>query len=180
MRVKSYRIFALLSYMLFIVVSTSGAVAPDASTLTSFEVVMQKLEVSQDGGNKIFTIFDSNTTVVDLVAISGSSVGTFIGEAAVPAGTYNWSRVTVTRTDATWNVTVGGNSGSVSMPTYTTTVIDTNTSMSVIVPPDGSVNGIINMDAGTSYSSLDVIELGAGSFQFNNVTIAPVISVISE
>lgn len=130
-----------------------------ADTLSSFQTTIQKLEISRDGGRTYFTVFDNNTTSVDLVAISGQNVGTFIGSAIVPAGTYNYSRVTVT--DSTLQFTV--NDGTNGNGTITVTVNDmpagtfprTETqSMAVTVSDAGTVNGVINFDAATSYSGL--------------------------
>lgn len=173
------RIAFILAIYAFLV---SSAYAVD--TLTSFQPTIQKLEISRNGGKTYIIVFENNTTPIDLVAISGQNVGTFIGDASVPAGNYNYARVTVTGVSFTFTVNDGVNGNGTlniaasDIPAGTFPIVEGHT-MSVVVAANGTVNGVINFDAATSYSGLAYTFLG-GQYRFQGVTIRPNISITSE
>ncbi len=175
-------IFILAVYAFWV----SPAYAVD--TLTSFQPTIQKLEISRNGGKTYITVFENNTTPIDLVAINGQSVGTFIGDASVPAGHYNQARVTVTGVSFTFTANNGANGNGTlniaagDIPAGTFPIIESHT-MSVIVTANGTVNGVINFDAATSYSGLTYVWNGRAApnqYTFTGVTINPNISITSE
>lgn len=177
------RIIFILAACAFLV---SSAYAVD--TLTSFQPTIQKLEISRNGGKTYITVFENNTTPIDLVAINGQNVGTFIGDASVPAGNYNYARVIVTGTSFTFTVNNGANGNGTlniaasDIPAGTFPIVQTNT-MSVVVTANGTVNGVINFDAATSYSGLTYIFNGGAApnqYTFTGVNMNPNISITSE
>lgn len=181
--------FAIISVTGLIILAL-GRVVNAADTLTAFQNTIEKLEISRDGGKTYFTVFENSNTSIDLVAINGQSVGTFIGNALVPAGTYNYSRVRVS--DATLTFTVndeipGHGNGTITitkndMPAGSIPRTETGT-MSVKVSDGGTVNGVINFDAATSYSGLTYIWKGGAApnqYTLTGLTFAPNITVVSE
>ena len=159
-----------------------------ADTLASFTPTIQKLEISRDGGKTWVTVFDNNAAPVDLVAISGQNVGTFLGSAVVPSGKYNKSRVTVT--DTTFSFTVNDDLGlghvngtititSNNIPAGTFPLTEIG-DISVSVTDGGTVNGVINFDAATSYSGLTYLWNGGAApnqYTFTGVTFNPNVTV---
>ncbi|MBI4431512.1 MAG: DUF4382 domain-containing protein [Candidatus Omnitrophica bacterium] len=177
-------------YILLTLVASS----PAADTLTAFNTTVQKLEVSKDGGATFFTVFDNNTAALDLVALSGQNVGTFLGEAKIPEGTYNFYRVLVTSASLTFRVDgTGETSGSTNLNANTTGTLTVNLNnfaccprtetgtMNVSCKEGGVTEAVINFDAATSVNGLQYQDAdGAGSgttVVFQGVTFAPVINV---
>ena len=179
-------------FLLYGVFSASEIYAAD--TLTQFNTTIQKLEISKDGGSTFFTIFDGVSRSVDLVALSGQNVGTFLGEADVPEGHYNFYRVIVTAATLVYRVDGTGatNATNLSSSNTGTLTVDLTTyggfprtetgTMSTKCNAGGTTNAVINFDAATSSSNLQYADNdgpGAGTtVTFQGVTFAPVISVV--
>ncbi len=178
------RLFLVIATGLTILSLNNMANATDA--LASFNPTIQKLEISRDGGKTWVTVFDNNTAPVDLVAINGQNVGTFLGSAVVPSGRYNKSRVTVTDTTFSFTVnddlghgngTINITSNNIPAGTFPLTEID---DISISITDGGTVNGVINFDAATSYSGLTYIWNGGAApnqYTFTGVTFNPKITV---
>lgn len=180
------RFYRIILMGLAIVFFNKLAYAVDS--LTAFQVTIQKLEISRNGGKTYMTIFDNNSAAIDLVQINGQSVGTFIGNMLVPAGTYNKSRVTIS--DVTIQFTVNNEVNGNGTITITQNDMPAGTfprtelgNMTVAVSANGTVNGVINFDAATSYSGLTYIFNGGAApnqYTLTGVTFNPNVSVTSE
>lgn len=165
--------------------------------LSQFNVTIQKLEISKDGGRTYFTVFEGNTTPVNLVALSGQGVGTLLGEANVPAGTYTRSRVTISAVTLVFTVDGTGATGGTNLGGGTTGTLTINIattagapalplleekSMNVSCKHNGTVNAVINFDAATSFSGLTYTDndgVGAGTaVTLTGLTFDPVVEVV--
>ena len=168
-----------------------------ADVLSQFNTTIEKLEISKDGGTTYITVFDGNTSSVNLVALSGSSVGSLLGEAKVPAGTYNRSRVVVSAVTLVFTVDGTGAQGGTNLNAVTTGTLTINIattagapslpltdekSMKITCKHTGTVNATINFDAQTSFSNLTYTDndgVGAGTdVTLTGLSFDPVIDVV--
>ena len=177
------RIFIITVLVGFAILFLSELVS--AQTLTNFNNTIEKLEISRDGGKTYFTVFENNNTSIDLVAINGQNVGTFMGNALVPAGRYNKYRVRIS--DCT---IVFGNLNCCGGPAGGTLNITSNQmggaiprtetgDMNITITDGGTVNGVINFDAATSYSGFTYTWNGV-AYILTGLTFNPNITVVSE
>jgi hypothetical protein len=157
----------LISCLFFLIWISGMPTVFALASITSFTTTIQRLEISKDGGITWITIFDGNARAVDLAQLKGQSVGTLLGEAVIPAGTYNRARVRVTTATVTFSVdgaateVVGATN--LTAATRGVLVIDltaltafplTRTyNISVSCKHGAVTEGTIDFDAGTSYSA---------------------------
>lgn len=134
-----------------------------SATLTNFYNTIKKLEISKNGGATYFTVFDNNTSEIDLVAVSGSNVGSVLGtNSNIPAGRYNYSRVTVTdcrivfsmscsdHPNQSGTLTIGEAGGDYEPPQGYPIVVEDSIDLTVTV--GGTTNAVMNFDAASSYA----------------------------
>ena len=159
------------------------------SQITAFTNTITKLEVSRNSGKTWTTVFDNNTTSIDLVTISGQSVGTVMGAALVPSGTYNRYRVTIATSQITFrcNDDTGGGWGNLIVTQANmvagggvTFPLISEGDMNVTVNKDGTVDGKINFKAASSYSSFTFVLAGApgsGNYILTGLAFNPDITI---
>lgn len=153
-----------------------------AQTLTNFNNTIEKLEISRNGGKTWITVFEGNASSVDLVAVNGQNVGTFIGNAIVPAGRYNKYRVRISDSTIVFgNLNCcGGPAGgtlNITSDQMGGAIPRTETGdMNITVTDGGTVNGVINFDAATSYSGFGYNFVG-GQYILTGLTFSPNITV---
>jgi hypothetical protein len=190
----------LLKRIIFAVVFLlSLSIAPAlyaVDVLSQFNTTIEKLEISKDGGASYVAVLEGNTVPVNLVALSGSSVGSFLGQAKVAAGSYNRARVKVTTATLVFTVDGTGVQGGTNLSAGTTgtLTIDTTTvtggprfpivqehSISVSCQSGGTVTAVIDFDARSSFSGLTYTDndgAGAGTdVTLTALNFAPVIQV---
>lgn len=137
------------------------------ATMTNFFNVIEKLEISKNGGATYFTIYDNNTNEVDLVAVSGQNVGTVLGtNSNIPAGRYNYARATVANSRIVFNVsctnpgehgvaatgilTIGDKDGPFA-PDSGYPIIEEG-AIDITVTAGGTTNAVMDFDAALSYA----------------------------
>jgi hypothetical protein len=183
----------ILQFLLLVLIISNNQSAQALDTLTSFQTTVQKLEVSKDGGQTFITIFENNTQPIDLTNLSGQNLGSFLGSAIVPAGTYNRARVTVSTATVTFTVDGTGATNATNLNANTTgTLTDDLTaratfpimqtlSINVTMTTGGTTNAVIDFDAATSATNLAYSDDDAGgagvAVTFGGITVNPQIKV---
>lgn len=149
----------------------------DTSSLSEFVCTIEKLEISKDGGGTWFTVFKGSTAKTDMMALSGSNVGTVMGSNKVPAGTYDKSRVHITYSKIVIDYTdTDGNNADITASDGVqdlTREYDGN----VTVTPNGTTRAVINLDAASSYT-ITATDWDGDSFEDVNFTFEPQITIV--
>lgn len=191
---KKTTLISFLFIMLSWISNTPFLYAVDV--LTSFRTTISRLEISKDGGATWITIFDGSSVSVDLVTLSGQGVGTFLGEADIPAGVYNRARVRISTATLVFTVDGTGISGATNLSAGTTgtLTIDLTTTpgaptfpltrtqtISVSCKHSATTEATIDFDAQTSFSGLSYTDddgAGAGvAVTLAGITFEPVVTV---
>jgi len=158
------------------------------ATLTNFYNVIQKLEISKNGGATYFTVFDNNTDEVDLVAVSGQNVGSVLGtNSNIPAGRYNYSRVTITNSRIIFSMSCSesghsdgtltiGESGGDYEPSQGYPIIVEDT-IDLTVNPGGTTNAVMNFDAESSYAGSTFVHEGGTTYSPEDFVFDPQVTV---
>jgi hypothetical protein len=152
-----------------------------SASLTHFYNTIQKMELSKDGGSTWFTVFDNNTSQIDLVALNGQNVGTILGTTNIPAGYYNNIRVTISDSSVVFSLTCNddsatgtltldfANPGGGTPVSFPMTVTD---DIGLTISEGGTTTCVMDFDAATSYVSSFIHQSGStftpgSGFTFN-------------